>query len=371
MSSSDFVELPRLGLAFVRKQRDGRTLFYCDKHADLFISDTQTERVAELLKGAGATILLENDIGELFMLQSATSLPTRPCVGRSPLPSEVVYEHGDERWLRALRNSARYYVHAVHVSQTYCTPPTLAASLHLLLERFARRDYRRAVRQALSCVADAPMRRAERTLWQALGRFNDDSHPNAHALRLRLAAVGSAVRHWQLLPFSLSAELASYARCHERVDAALRLSLAEELDLLSEAFDPSQVRRVFGWDALTPQRSRQFRRKTVGCCEAGRCFWREWCPVEKTRQVGRSLSSVVSQRAFHASAFAPLELTVTLPPGAKYQRYDFDAIDDRSCLSATSKLSLKNRAFLQVSKLLKLQDIVLSFSLVSIVHSST
>jgi hypothetical protein len=74
-------------------------------------------------------------------------------IAHSPLPSEVVHEHGVEEWLSGLRSGARYHVRAVvlrarraiardhvcvcaqllsiHVSLAYVSPPTLTAALQV------------------------------------------------------------------------------------------------------------------------------------------------------------------------------------------------------------------------------------------------
>jgi Ca2+-binding EF-hand superfamily protein len=305
------VELPRLGVTF--ELRDGR--YYCDADATLFISDVATPRTAALIRGLPASVLMQDANGELHLLASLAAMPIRESIGRSALPSEVQQSHGDQVHLDALADTTRVVLLPVHASESFVSVPSLTAALSLFLSRFAYREYARAARQVLTCVADQPLKRIDRAFWRQLGTLNADTHPEAHALRLRLAAVTSASRQFQPLPFELAHELAEYARCVRRIGPALRLSAEEELELFDEVYAPDAP--------------------AVSVHDA-------WILRSRVSFVAR----LVPGRADTVAA-APLDIKVALPRRALRTRFDFDAFDDRSALNATGKLSLKNRAFLQ------------------------
>lgn len=66
-----------------------------------------------LLRGVAQSVLLRNTLGELCVLQANAAPPSRPSYGRAPLPSCVVWQHGDDDWLHALRHDNKYSMHTV------------------------------------------------------------------------------------------------------------------------------------------------------------------------------------------------------------------------------------------------------------------
>ena len=81
----------------------------------------------------------------------------------------------------------RHYLYAVHRSQTYLVPPSLAACLSLLLLRWLARDFEAAFALCAACVTDGKMTSDEKQLWDCLASFDDDVEPETHAIRLRLS----------------------------------------------------------------------------------------------------------------------------------------------------------------------------------------
>ena len=71
------VELPRLRLSFRAVQESSGLRLDCVEHAGLRITTRSDERTRGLLRGLPHSLLLENGQGELFVLVSATTLPTR------------------------------------------------------------------------------------------------------------------------------------------------------------------------------------------------------------------------------------------------------------------------------------------------------
>lgn len=275
------IELPRLNLTFELREQ-GR--YYCDADATLFISDQATPRIAALIRGMPASVLMQDANGDLYLLTSLAAMPIREQIGRSPLPSEVQLSHGDQVHLDSLQDTSRIVLLPVHSSESFVSVPSLTAALSMFLSRFMYREYARAARQVLTCVADAPLKRIERAFWRQLGTLNGDTHPEAHALRLRLAAVTSASRQFQPLPFDLAAELADYARCVRRIGPALRLSPEEELELFDEVYASRRTRQAF-------------RCTTRGSCARASRLWRAWCPVVPIRLARRRSTSKSRCRA--------------------------------------------------------------------------
>ncbi len=92
-----------------------------------------------------------------------------------------------------------------------------------------------AFRLAESCITDAKLSAEEAQLWELLALAGADTHPDAHAVRLKLALVlmGSEP-DTMAVPWDVAAELEAYALKAKFVSPACRLGLDEELLLLSQ-----------------------------------------------------------------------------------------------------------------------------------------
>ena len=92
-----------------------------------------------------------------------------------------------------------------------------------------------AFRLAESCITDAKLSAEEAQLWELLALAGADTHPDAHAVRLKLALVlvGSDPET-MAVPWNVAAELEAYALKAAFVSPACRLGLDEELLLLSQ-----------------------------------------------------------------------------------------------------------------------------------------
>ena len=92
-----------------------------------------------------------------------------------------------------------------------------------------------AFRLAESCITDAKLSAEEAQLWELLALAGADTHPDAHAVRLKLALVlmGSEP-DTMAVPWDVAAELEAYALKAGFVSPACRLGLDEELLLLSQ-----------------------------------------------------------------------------------------------------------------------------------------
>ena len=172
------VELPRLRLSFRAVQESDACLrLDCVEHAGLRITTRSDERTRGLLRGLQHSLLLENGQGELFVLVSATTLPTRarrrapnphaatrgppaatgrcepccrltrgtlcltgPALNAAIFSTEVVLDRANSEWLSNVGN-APAYIYPVHVGRLSLSWPTFAAGVYLLLLRFLARQY--------------------------------------------------------------------------------------------------------------------------------------------------------------------------------------------------------------------------------------
>lgn len=83
----------------------------------------------------------------------------------------------------------RYYVYPVHVSGAFLSTPSLSSALYMVLLRLLAREYIFASRLLTSCHTDQPLTNEENYILSLVAETFDDSHPNAHAVRLQLTIV--------------------------------------------------------------------------------------------------------------------------------------------------------------------------------------
>ena len=171
----------------------------------------------------------------------------------------------------------RHYAYPVHACGAFLSSRTLASSLYLLAARLLGRRYEMAFLLAESCITDATLSAEEAQLWELLALAGADTHPDAHAVRLKIALVllptspnispelpraphisphlpGQVRLKLALVllgsepdimavPWDVAAELEAYALKAAFVSPACRLGLDEELLLLSQTSGLSRAGR--------------------------------------------------------------------------------------------------------------------------------
>ena len=125
----------------------------------------------------------------------------------------------------------RHYLYAVHRSGAYLGCSSLAATLHILLMRWLNRDFEAAFRLAGCVGADTPLTSEESQLWSAIGDFDDDAEPAAHAVRLRLYLATRTCPELRC-SWSVPDQLRLYLAKILHVAPGCQLSAADELTLL-------------------------------------------------------------------------------------------------------------------------------------------
>ena len=231
MVAVSLIELPRLALSFeAQKQSDGSVRFYSREHPGHYLGKLEGERPAALLRGMPHALTLINEEGDPFVMLSALAKPCRLSDPSEPLASQLLLARHSESWLANLP-SVRHYLYAVHRSQTFLVPPSLAACLNLLLLRWLARDFEAAFALCPACVTDLPLTPDEKQLWACLGSFEDDVEPETHALRLRLSLAARACPDMPT-PWNESEQLALYLAKLPFIPASCQLSAPDELMLL-------------------------------------------------------------------------------------------------------------------------------------------
>lgn len=167
------------------RERDEVRL-YCREHAGLYLSPNPDPSLEPLLYGLPHAVALQTHDGEFALLMSAAAKPVLTPDGRTLL------HRGDAAWLANLPQ-ARHYLYPVHPSRTHLCSPTLASSLYLLLLYFLHGMYADVLRIMDACMSDTELSGEEAQLWYSLRQTEQHDVPDAHAARLRLHQMWSAL----------------------------------------------------------------------------------------------------------------------------------------------------------------------------------
>ena len=183
----DLVELPRLRLSFdAKRDADGVVRLHSREHPGLFVGWLRNEaHAAALLKGLPHCLLLQNELGEAYVLLSALAKPCRLADPTDPLMTQLLVTRHAPGWADSLPG-VRHYLYPVHRSGAFLTPPSLAARLSLLLCRWLARDFESVFELSTCTAVDTKLSAEEAQLWALLADFDDDMEPEAHACRLKL-----------------------------------------------------------------------------------------------------------------------------------------------------------------------------------------
>lgn len=229
LCSIDLVEVPRLKLSFTaREDHEGVLRLFSMDHADLFISDQHNAFTTKLMAGIPHSLLVSNLKGETQLLVPVLP-PVRPAIVTEPFSTEIVLNRSDEEWIQAL--SQHFYLYPIHVSLSFVMPRGLNSALFLLLLRLLNRDYNSAFRMCDSIATDSKFSPEGLKIFDALKFANDDMHPDAHAVRLKVSLV--TMESGATVPWDLTNELASYISKLPHVSATCFICEQEELQLLS------------------------------------------------------------------------------------------------------------------------------------------
>ncbi|MGB1593584.1 MAG: hypothetical protein ACPIOQ_12605, partial [Promethearchaeia archaeon] len=227
----DLVELPRLKLSFaMRRDFEGKFRLFSLDHADLFLSN-DFGTLSDLVRGIPHSVLLKNAARGEDQLLVPVLPPIRPRILTQPFSTALVIDRCNESWMQAL--SQRFFLYPIHISSSFIVTKGLNSALYLLLLRLLQRDYQRAFLMADSIATDAKFSEEGEKIFHALAFGNDDPHPDASAVRLKVTLVTMGCG--EAMPWDLTMELASYIQKSSHVSATCQISFEEELQLLSSS----------------------------------------------------------------------------------------------------------------------------------------
>ena len=167
-----------------------------------------------------------------------------------PFSSPLISFRSDKDWLSHVRTG--YYLYPIHPSGSFMVMGSFAGALYMVLLRLLRRDYEGLISFLLfllfyhsyffhfteastllsTCSSDGPFTKEEQWIISQFKATETDAHPNAHALRLRIAVL--CLEHSpELIQWDqVEEDLFDYLQKYPHVAALCRLTGEEERLLL-------------------------------------------------------------------------------------------------------------------------------------------
>ena len=218
-----------IGLRFTASE-DGR--LQCDEHGGLKVVKGRAteESLLRILCPFSRFVLLEDDIGDIFVL---VSMADRPWPSDANFAG-VALARSDAQWLAALRIDQRHQLYAVHASHQFLKGTTLAAELYLMLLRVLRGLFCDACQGVVACMASGVPREAEEALlWQEIAiALQESSSVDAAVLRLKLTLLLHQQGQASPEGWDPEADLRLWTRHGYDASAGHLLTLAEDAALL-------------------------------------------------------------------------------------------------------------------------------------------
>lgn len=254
------VQLVRLGSTFhVTADHEGTVRLSSAEYAGLFIrdqhpilslrsSDRMWARPSANVSGDGeieqTTLNLVSSIPKFLELrdslgQSFVFLPNygqrRLEVKACPFNTDIHFDKSTSTW--ASHVDTRFYVYPVHISGAFFLFPSIASSLYMTLQHMMHRDYVRAARVISSTNADRILSSEGEWVMGQFQAIGKDSHPHAHACRLKLAIMcnecGIERLPWQS-DMTLIKDYEQYLLKFAHIAPECSLTLLEEAFLISK-----------------------------------------------------------------------------------------------------------------------------------------
>ena len=231
------VELPRLRLRFSMQLPESslttrKRLFSLD-HSDLFMTeDIDINRRTILEEHANCFVhglVMENRFNQLFILVPNFGL-RRVGVRSCPFSTPLISVRNEKDWNSQVRTC--YYLYPIHPSGSFAVMSSLAGSLYLIILRLLQRHYKETSVLLSSCSADSAFTDEESWILGHIKLTEHDFHPDAHAIRLRIAIM--CLEHSpKVVTWDVEEDLYGYLHKYSHVSSICKLTTEEERLLLT------------------------------------------------------------------------------------------------------------------------------------------
>lgn len=242
--SIDLIELPRLGLTFVKRVAgDGKVRYFCQEQNGLFITGYKSDmKCASLMEGLPRSILLSNSDNELFVMMPAIAKPMLWKTRKGKDETVFTTSLSNQDWI-ANTGESTYFLYPIHTSGTFMSSRSVGSSLYLLVVLMMTRRYKEAFAVIESCVCDIPFTKQEQQIFDLIATVTDNLHVDLHACRLKMYFVTFGCSENMPYPFDVVDDMLNYTNRFKSVSAACKLAPEEEAFIISSLPIESQTRR--------------------------------------------------------------------------------------------------------------------------------
>jgi hypothetical protein len=177
-------------------------------------------------------LVLKNRYAETAIMLPNYGL-SRPEILAAPL-STTMRTDRSSKWSDNVRT--RFYLYPLHISGAFLRTTSIASALYMTVVRIYKREYIAAALLLQACETDSHLTREEKWILSLVSGTMKDHHPNAHALRLRLALIcyecGCVPIPWNStnkLPEPVDQDYEDYLKKYSHVSSVCRLSTEDEM----------------------------------------------------------------------------------------------------------------------------------------------
>jgi len=271
-----------------KKDKQGILRLHSLGHDGYWLSDMRDSQLEELLHGIPYGVVFENDNAVRQLLVPSYPL-LRPRVRSLPFSTHTV-RNLCESWLMCVQT--RIFMFPVHASGEFLRISSLSSALYvtmglaqpirpqimlflplacvryLFVVYMMTRNYIRAVRVLATFSTDVSLTEEQAYLARCAGKTSTDSHPDAHACRLRLFSLCREADPDFTVPWDVLEDYSQYLKKMSAVSVECRLSGAEEDVLLAFYESKEEHKKCPG--AMDIQTRRNYK-TAVGMCVASSC----------------------------------------------------------------------------------------------------
>ena len=242
------IELTRLELRFEARAADGDGFglrLHSLDHANKYIAEgvDPASPVGRMCASLPHGVVLSDPLGHHCLLVPNFAL-FRVDIHDCPLNGEVGLMRDYGEWRSSVRTT--HYIYEAHLSGAYLNSPGLSASVYLVALRLMQREYLEACKALSGCFSDSPFSGEERWALRQAGKTVEDKHPDAVAIRCKLALI--TIASGTELPWELEKDVREYYPRQAHTHAFCRLSLEEERAILDHVAGGGSSRGPAGAD---------------------------------------------------------------------------------------------------------------------------
>lgn len=232
-----FVELPRLGLRFQRRDSDGQ--YYCNEASTMYVRIKPAVGASSLLLGLPGLWLEDANGARAVLLACHDIVP--PTTGSVDCEAAwgLEFDRSSPVWRK--ETSSRVFIYSVHPSGAMLLPPSLSAALYLFVLLLATREYERAATLIRAHISDTAVTEEVAAICALIKHSEHDATVDACACRL-LAYVSCSAFSGCAFVVPVVNDIVRYIRSSRAARADCRLTRDEEIVVLESGLATQRPR---------------------------------------------------------------------------------------------------------------------------------